>query len=1558
MEPKPEKLMNKKISNDRRIRGTCGATTLGPALPGTRGAALVIVLAFLILITVLVLAFFTSVTNETRTAASYASGASAKQLADSAVQMVMGTIKNATSQSSASSGDFVAWASQPGMIRTYDTGSASSTRIPLARDYYKLYSSDNMVVTRQQIDAGFDPVDDVDADWNNKPALYTDLNSPVASGTALQFPIIDPRAAAAVSGSYALVDGFSYSNKAGSKTVNGVSSPSNATDANARLPMPVKWLYMLQDGILVAADATSGTTATFANSPPYKRPSATNPIVGRIAFWTDDETCKLNVNTACGGNPWEPPMFTDAMDKHFSRYAPMKNEFTRYPGHPAMTSLLPVLWSVGGLSQPRINLFPTMSVTPYGTTTMVTSDYTGRQAEKNFQLNTLLLSPRNALGGSQLAELATTSTSAQVKTTGTMDSDRLYASVDELMFAMAMSGSARPPNSFAPAMDKGAVDKFRFFLTANSRAPEVNMFNLPKITMWPLPATTSKMVGNTESPGGAANRTAVDNLIAFCSTLNNQPYYFTRYDSTSPTNDFAPGSRNTTLCNYLNGLLQRPIPGFGAGFGATAGRNSNQIVTLCADYIRSAINLVDSTGVSNPADDKFKYSYTVPPVVKVGKATKNVGLDIGTGQVVPLALTLQGQATKGLGRFPTIKGATMMFIARRANQPPVLVNGAMAPILPPAINPMHPWQGAPPTSASVSGATVTADRLYPNHPGMRYLSGTLTGGAFAPNTAYSGPVLNPYETEMEAIFFIEPVNVAVGYTGLGCDYRIEVDGLKAFQITDRNGGPVSLFPGVADATSEVAQEDTYPMTVSRKASNYRFGGDQNYEIGKETHTIWRWSGGTGVSKLNFWSGANRELIVGPASSSSKIPNTFGQAFSFKGGDITVRIYPGQTSTTPVQTFTINFPDSTFPTPRLIAFQPGGGYILNPGQVTVENLSFDASSSIDISQSRLGLSSSRQNSGAPNFPSYFFAIPETNMTVDALTGKYKNSADPEGRYKLTVDTIRSVECKYGDTRLVASLATVPSSFFAPHKFYFDNLGAYNQATAMWDNPGARSAHTLRRCGDRYSQGYSGAVNGATAQPLSKPYGANYLALGGARINSYFGDWGNPLTATSPKVRTMLSSCIVGLYSPSEVAFTTSWPHTTSSVDFSDPYFTAIWDRGGDFDNGPIDHGDGPFINKAVEGVDFSDAEATITNPDYDALTQIPRGNLLCPNRQVPSPVIFGSLPRGVNPSNPGTTLDSAWQTLLFCPNPNSQTHTALSQVSLSGTLPTGSQCPDFALLDFFHMPVVEPYAISEPFSTAGKVNMNFQIAPFTYIRRDTALRGVLASTLLTSVPDKWIFYYKYEITGATLDNEARAAGYWYFRHPIHADQTLQQFQFRFDQGDIFRSPSEICSLFLYPAKQPATATDVAQLDPSLAPDSPGSVTNIKAWWYSGPGAERKSLTGDNCRERPYAQLYPRLTTKSNSYTVHFRVQMLRQGIAASTPASDPRWAQWDERKGQVLGEYRGSSLIERYVDPGDTTLPDFATNSTVTLDGYPDPNNPSKTLSAYNFRVVSTKKFTQ
>ena len=138
------------------------------------------------------------------------------------------------------------------------------------------------------------------------------------------------------------------------------------------------------------------------------------------------------------------------------------------------------------------------------------------------------------------------------------------------------------------------------------------------------------------------------------------------------------------------------------------------------------------------------------------------------------------------------------------------------------------------------------------------------------------------------------------------------------------------------------------------------------------------------------------------------------------------------------------------------------------------------------------------------------------------------------------------------------------------------------------------------------------------------------------------------------------------------------------------------------------------------------------------------SLFAPNKMISSPVMFGSLPTGVLAQHP-------WQTLLFRPAKSylpggskgasgSPRHPGAAVGANGGLSPTDgslpyppySTLPDHALLDLFWMPIVDPYPISEPFATAGKVNLNYQIAPFTYITRKTALRAVLQSVKITAL----------------------------------------------------------------------------------------------------------------------------------------------------------------------------------------------------------------------------------
>src|SRR5262249_18719455 len=99
------------------------------------------------------------------------------------------------------------------------------------------------------------------------------------------------------------------------------------------------------------------------------------------------------------------------------------------------------------------------------------------------------------------------------------------------------------------------------------------------------------------------------------------------------------------------------------------------------------------------------------------------------------------------------------------------------------------------------------------------------------------------------------------------------------------------------------------------------------------------------------------------------------------------------------------------------------------------------------------------------------------------------------------------------------------------------------------------------------------------------------------------------------------------------------------------------------------------------------------------------------------------------------------------------------------------------------------------------------------------------------------------------------------------------------------------------------------------------------------------------ERPYAHIYPRVTTKSNVFTVHMRCQTIRQ----ARRNGDDSYA-FDPDRDQIVAEYRGSAIIERFVDPND---PDLVNDP---ISGGPYDYKKSSVDPYYRFRIVSTKQF--
>ncbi|MEZ0388146.1 MAG: Verru_Chthon cassette protein A, partial [Verrucomicrobium sp.] len=392
------------------------------------------------------------------------------------------------------------------------------------------------------------------------------------------------------------------------------------------------------------------------------------------------------------------------------------------------------------------------------------------------------------------------------------------------------------------------------------------------------------------------------------------------------------------------------------------------------------------------------------------------------------------------------------------------------------------------------------------------------------------------------------------------------------------------------------------------------------------------------------------------------------------------------------------------------------------------------------------------------------------------------------------------------------------------------------------------------------------------------------------------------------------------------------------------------RPGDWDNGTGRIEDGPYINKADEGNASTNNQANDTDLGYFSRGSfnVESGPTYSPNRQIASAVAFGSLPSGIFGSNPAeltaTEAPRPWQTLLFCPNPASRSTVALNEPVAADH--EGFKGPrDHLWLDLWWMPVVEPYAISEAFSTAGKINMNYEILPFRHIKRSTGLHAAFKSTVVTAItPLSAGGPTSAGLNNGDGNNYKEGTRHKYeLRYNVNTDVTLEGFENRFSKGDCFRSASEICEIFLVPKRFTNGKYN------SDAKEPPAKYADMVAWWNGSSGLESPTsttapngfeLTGDNAREAPYGQLYPRLTTKSNTFTVHYRVQMLKK--ARSTNVS-----RWVENTDAVLSDHRGSATLERYMDPNDQELKAVMVGGSDFFRSWDQ---------HYRFRVVERKQF--
>ena len=1626
-----------------------------------KGVALILVVSFIVLLSALVVGFFSRVTTDLNGARSYAEGISARQLAESAVSVVMGQIRAATTITNG------CWASQPGMIRVY--GGANGVAGSQAYRFYKLYSSHNMVLEKSGTKDDFksfdphksaftNPASGANAEvpigpggWQFQPAFFTDLNEPAAvpdsnnvGQTVKRYPIFDP--------SIAIING--------SKPANWVEGCEvNITDAQTlalnNAPMPVRWIYVLRDGTLTAptpltssASGNTGIKAIWNNlgspttTPSTGVPSKENPIVGRIAFWADDDTCKVNINTAGGyivddtitpnystpqktptetnpafipGSFWDTPRVQTYFDSgisgppdgtqsdaavhyglnHFrpglANSQPVRNEFQRYPGHPSTTSLGLVLSGLlpkgTGLDSEKL----------YDLTPRLTSGrwnpgdvHAPQSLSKNSQGGTKQLIVYGQTLDPNTTSLDPDPASTMKKTFDTVSnpsytasdaktwSYHLLSSVDELYYStlnstLTSSGansvrtSADKQLSLSNAFTPEIIDKARFFLTAHSRSPELSLFGRPRVTIWPVPSWNSeaKLRQKTNPVTKKIGiRNPSDDLFRFCSTIGADPndavnnasdpprpgqFIFDREDPLSSTADFNR-QRNKLIFDYLNDVtsnsVRGKIPGWGPSFEgkySVAPGGRSQILAEIFDYIRS-VNLKDTS-----RDELIDKAYgrdasrlvngSPPPKIKAAEDLKDTARYATRGIVVPTKTTYKGSQISGFGRFPTISEVSLVFYhggytyenRKKPNGDDVEYDYNLVDERNYKTNAKaQTWQD----TNKLTGKLVRAFLIFETFNPMQGYGPVTDFVSGAPNHERI-----VHEISNLAGFMIKTGNDSYQSLGLGSG-KNNIWRSSGNTWAGRNfGGPEGFFHTLQDKTNNNGQPQSFPWGAGAATKNYLAAGSYTTDVTLPpglTSAYYPFQTPC-ATKLN---GIKIPITVGntkPGDSPEKEPTTF----DFNGGtfDLTIRFMndaysdvPKHDGLTPIQTIKIKFPEGSgwpLPITEREAKTRGEGYRYQStlsqikGQANADN-SYDFGGfnryvpgfNADDGTANWGTGGSStlrwESYGGYRMP-YFLPLRiawaaqhsySPWLSYNGVNNKSGNQATNGKRYTnrfLQIlqpgDTIRSLVpggniSQSTDPRLVSLPLNVAESAFQKHPDY---------------STGKRRAQTLRR-GD----------------------GGFYFDPENPVINS-----DDPTVSLSTN---MLTGVIANL--PANTRYIGGYgPDLPRGVAAKRADIGAA-----DFDTGIGNFPDGAFCGKADEGniarayYDSTTQKYTYVQPYFSTWAyDSPGDTYFSPNRQIPSPVMFGSL---LAPwKNP--FADNGWKTLLFCPN-----YPGIGDVPLK-THPGLNTIPDHLLLDLFNMPVVEPYAISEPFSTDGKVNLNYQLMPFGYIERSTALRAALQPLRITAIPSN----FTRNNAGATelrykgVDNEQN------LRYLVDRDETLKSFKGFFDNyssgqtgAGFFKSASQVCEMFLYPKGVPIKYFNTIKYK--------SGDTDIKTWWASC------SVTGDNLREKPYSDLYSRVTTKSNTYTVHYRVQSLRQqpytGNAAGAAAY---YGTWDESRDKVMSEYRGHTTIERYLDPRDSR---FDTDPNKTPQNPPDPNkfyvDKQSLEAAYRFRVIYNKRF--
>lgn len=1716
-----------------------------------RGLALITVLGVVTLATVLILALFSVSDSEFKASQVYRDGANARHLADSAVNIVIGQIQSAAigATSTAPNGSLLGatiWASQPGAVRVYDSaGNFISGRT--------LYSSSTMVypgggLFGEQTMSEAKP----SANWAKSLDQWVDLNRPVeraqaGAASVIHFPIFDPRATAPSLGSPVGqgVEGFEILQHTvdGSVTSAALGVNLAGPQSSWRLPMPVEWLYVLKDGSVGTVVQPGGGEGNWRGSSGAP-PTLENPIVGRVGFWTDDECCKININTAGEPGFWSQPTALHDRERSWADSPPAIYEYQRYPGHPATVALSSVL--APGFNPS--NYFPPPQTYPQGNLQFKNSIYD--------------LVPKLAIGGTSdgqvpfapndLALGASQTATPQLKTLNdaimAAKTEPLFPSVDEVLFVTAKGGSSqsRPVRSLigaggAQLISPDILERSRAFLTAHSRAPETNMFGLPRVAMWPVP--------DSSTPDGSGTftdyRTGFDSAVAICAKIGSSAsntaaltqtantYYFRRLNASSHLTDMGrdpKGSANTSglsrngkLMSYLDHLVHMPMPG-GSSFATKYNQgDAEQILVEIFDYIRCT-NLYDgflsgktsgghtdderrdeslSTKVKTPATvlwdqapKRNQYFTYTPPRFTAKRTTNDEGLTGATtkaasdynadpewvktgtypghGQVKPIEWVepSSGKTLRGFGRFPTISEVALQFICTADGRPDdgsykVQIGGQTK---------ISGGKTAEHIDRNVSNDRLTTLQKGPNDSDVQAyyysnippfpdattfhdlwgcnLNKTTLGTPDDPQlhpgwnaanwncTLDENTPLAEDEKRVQVCLLIETFVPSVGYTRYTPDFTMVLNGdqVSGIKVKDAKG----QFKSVFSTTGDLVVQSTYAFAGEERGLQAAhdvspLGGHfapSALTTGRQLPGIRRMPKDPGyVDKAsnfnihsamlnfplvsNFLTVKRQEASGKPATMQFQVEKPLSvdiyATHDWQGSQdpangvpsqrVNIKFPPG-TQSTPVPHLVVYSSEkreyidangsryfrNAIPAPHWWAFNYAGcvnRYTGTPdvGAARAGEINWKVGNS-PLSTAELELTYGRfhstgytgavpsQDSGNPgiksspngiNVPSggliYGWSSISTYNGVLANPDKdlgnidvYKVGGGPKSRKMGSYlyygsDSVRSIIPRHGDYRIFAARKIVDAEVWQKHP--------------AWDKrPTTLFAHSLSGA---YSDAAVGFDMGGATDTTSDP---KYRLVPYAFYEPNNGTDGDGKTGRLPVI-----------------------PDTP----LSEPAMRAST-RYRDFDNGPGNLRDGPYINKPDDGNlsvmkfwhghgsnDKTGVQAgfyAIRNTYFtSSFLQLPSSSAyFTPNRIVSSPGMFGSLPTGVwgsladradQPQQAKALIDGIpWRTLLFRADLDGHVGAAKWNTGPAGN---GVAPADHYFMDLFFMPVVEPYAITDSYSTAGKINLNYQIVPFTHIRRATAVYAAMKGEMITAYSsvstdprkaaglppsDTNTAIYKKikDINPIPPDLWDEVKDKVYFHREINVDETVRQLDERFafqgasvDVGSVglMLAPSQICELHLIPTIPPGTAAP-GKLNVPAEPTTMSGLTKnnrknaMQTYW------KHNDLTGDNTRERPYANLYQKFTTRSNTFRVYFTAQTLRK--ARSLPPS-----QVDTRRDTVTSEFRGSALLERYLDfspAGTVALSRFDYGDGTSLTG-----TGRKSLeSFYHYRIIEMKQF--